>query len=470
MKFRKILLTLAAAAAFPCIALAGVTSYSTTPANNNSAPPNGAPEGMTPGSVNDVIRQVMTDIAVEAQKNQVKMLGSVAGTNTITGSMSPALTSYSDGMLVVFNPAATNSGAVTLNVNSLGAVTVNKLLNGASTALVANDLVNGVPALVVYDSSASAFRLINPYSGEWSAGVLASDIARLSQQNTFTALENIFSSGAPQVEWNETDAAANNRLWKCFAQGEAFTCAATDDADSVDTAWLGVQRTGTTVDSIALAATSITLNGVASSDFARLSQANTFTGGTNIIQAAGIGQIALRDTTAGSDEKGYSWRSAGGQLFGFLLNDAGSALTQWVTVSRSGTTSTGVNLQATTVQVNGQNIRDAAILTSGTLPVARGGTGTTTSTGTGNVVLSASPTFTGTVTGGTFSGTHTGDGSGLTGLDAGDISAGTLAIARGGTGQTDGTARNITGKAGVTKTLSTSTPSGGSDGDIWYRY
>lgn len=32
------------------------------------------------------------------------------------------------------------------------------------------------------------------------------------------------------------------------------------------------------------------------------------------------------------------------------------------------------------------------------------------------------------------------------------------------------TTRNITGKTGVTKTLSTSAPSGGSDGDIWYRY
>lgn len=35
---------------------------------------------------------------------------------------------------------------------------------------------------------------------------------------------------------------------------------------------------------------------------------------------------------------------------------------------------------------------------TGTLPVANGGTGVTTSTGTGNVVLSASPTFTGTLT------------------------------------------------------------------------
>ena len=39
---------------------------------------------------------------------------------------------------------------------------------------------------------------------------------------------------------------------------------------------------------------------------------------------------------------------------------------------------------------------DAADITTGTLPVARGGTGVTTSTGTGNVVLSASPTLTGT--------------------------------------------------------------------------
>lgn len=36
--------------------------YSTTPANNNSAPPNGAPEGMAAASVNDTMRQIMADI------------------------------------------------------------------------------------------------------------------------------------------------------------------------------------------------------------------------------------------------------------------------------------------------------------------------------------------------------------------------------------------------------------------------
>lgn len=48
---------------------------------------------------------------------------------------------------------------------------------------------------------------------------------------------------------------------------------------------------------------------------------------------------------------------------------------------------------------------NASNINSGTLAVARGGTGVTTSTGTGSVVLSASPTFTGTVTAATLNAT-----------------------------------------------------------------
>jgi O-glycosyl hydrolase len=39
-----------------------VSDWSTTPADNNSAPPNGAPEGMAPSSVNDIMRKMMADI------------------------------------------------------------------------------------------------------------------------------------------------------------------------------------------------------------------------------------------------------------------------------------------------------------------------------------------------------------------------------------------------------------------------
>lgn len=67
----------------------------------------------------------------------------------------------------------------------------------------------------------------------------------------------------------------------------------------------------------------------------------------------------------------------------------------------------------------------------GTLPVANGGTGVTTSTGTGNTVLSASPTLTGTVTAATVAATTvTGDGSGMTSLNGTNVSTGTVAASR----------------------------------------
>ena len=73
-----------------------------------------------------------------------------------------------------------------------------------------------------------------------------------------------------------------------------------------------------------------------------------------------------------------------------------------VTINQEGRTTSGTTLSAADIP----NL-DTSKLTTGTLPVARGGTGVTTSTGTGNVVLSTSPTLTtpniGNATGGTLS-------------------------------------------------------------------
>ena len=322
------------------IGTAAVQDWSTTPASNNAAPPNGAPEGMAPGAVNDVMRQMMADIAVEAQVNRVKRLNSVSGTNTITASMTPSLTAYSAGMVVVLQPAGNNTGATTLNINSLGALDVQKY---DGDALISGDLVTGVPALLVLDSGGDDWILINPQSNDVSAAAILS------------------------------------RLLTVDGAGSGL------DADLLD------------------------------------------------------------------GQSGAYYQNAG-------------------------------NLNA------------------GTLAVARGGTGVTSSTGTGNVVLSASPTLTGTVIAATINATtlqqggsgvwtaaNDGAGSGLDadlldGLSsasfaaashthaASAITSGQLAIAQGGTGNANGLARNITGKAGVAKTLSTSAPSGGSDGDVWYRY
>jgi hypothetical protein len=83
--------------------------------------------------------------------------GTTAGAaNTYTVSLSPALTAYAAGqeIEVIFN--ATNTGASTLNVNSLGAKAITYL---DTTALVGNELYAGIPYKLFYDGT--RFRIIS---------------------------------------------------------------------------------------------------------------------------------------------------------------------------------------------------------------------------------------------------------------------------------------------------------------------
>lgn len=89
-------------------------------------------------------------------------LTSVAGTNTVTATLAPALDGdgLQDGMRFGITWAATNTGAVTLNINSGGAVSV---LDAEGNALSAGDLASGLRSEIEY--VASAFRVITPLAG-----------------------------------------------------------------------------------------------------------------------------------------------------------------------------------------------------------------------------------------------------------------------------------------------------------------
>jgi hypothetical protein len=92
----------------------------------------------------------------QVQSTAAKLIASVAGVDTVTGIMSPTLTAYAAGQLFYFVAAGANTGAVTLNIDGLGAKTVTR--DGA-TALAAGDINSGEIVVVIYDGT--RFQMIN---------------------------------------------------------------------------------------------------------------------------------------------------------------------------------------------------------------------------------------------------------------------------------------------------------------------
>lgn len=88
--------------------------------------------------------------ADQLQNSSLSWLTGTAGADTITAAASIAPSAYAAGQSFRFVAAGTNTGAVTLNVNSLGAKSVTK--NG-SVALVAGDIVTGAVVTVTYDGT-----------------------------------------------------------------------------------------------------------------------------------------------------------------------------------------------------------------------------------------------------------------------------------------------------------------------------
>lgn len=149
--------------------------------------------------VGDASARTHYAVVGQIQDGDYTVLGSVAGTDTITASASPAITAYAAGQVFRFVAVGTNTGATTLNLNSVGAKTIQKL----GSALVAGDITTGDGVLVQYDGT--QFQMLSPArtpvltAGGIATAALADNAVTLAKLEDGTEGDTLYygASGAP---------------------------------------------------------------------------------------------------------------------------------------------------------------------------------------------------------------------------------------------------------------------------------
>ncbi len=142
-----------------------ISDYSSTAGSNTSTPPNGAPENMAPGDVNDVIRQQMADHRLQWNDGQwfeykdgtANGVGSFVGSNQFKITGNDATSHYHIGRRVkIVGISGTVYGSITAVSYGLGATTVTidaSLTNEALTvysSLLSSDN-DAIPREVIQD-------------------------------------------------------------------------------------------------------------------------------------------------------------------------------------------------------------------------------------------------------------------------------------------------------------------------------
>lgn len=112
------------------------------------------------------------------------LFGSTAGTaDAVTLTLTPTLTAYTHGMVICIHNTTAINAAATINVDGLGAKAIYKYAGGSAVAVEANDMKALYHHILVYDSDAGVFLLVNPVNGTLTAA------AQTEVQNFFSATD-----------------------------------------------------------------------------------------------------------------------------------------------------------------------------------------------------------------------------------------------------------------------------------------
>jgi len=139
-------------------------NWTETDGSNTSAAPDGAPEGMAPSGLNDVLRAHQGAVKRWYNWTIPKVTGGISTAYTLSYSVAPG--ALVDGMTHLVQFHTGNGNAPTLNVNSLGAIPLQYYSAGAWRAVPANLFNGDWICRVAYNIAAGAYRLLMPGAPE----------------------------------------------------------------------------------------------------------------------------------------------------------------------------------------------------------------------------------------------------------------------------------------------------------------
>jgi hypothetical protein len=269
-------------------------------------------------------------------QGNVASLVSVSGIDTITGSMSPTLTAYSTGAMYWFVASGTNTGAVTMNIDALGAKAVTR---DGSTALIAGDIVSGQVAVIVYDGTRFQLQKANAFGTLTATTINTTNLTATGTVNlTGATVSNGGSVTTIDINGGTVDgvtiggaAAGAGTFTNLTASGTVnFTGATVSNLGSVTTADIN----GGTVDGVTIGGAS-----AGAATFTNLTASNTinFTGAT-ISNGGSVTTIDINGGTIDGAVIGGASAAAGT----FTTATVGAGTVGAPSLTTTGDTNTGI--------------------------------------------------------------------------------------------------------------------------------
>jgi len=313
------------------------TKYSLTPADNNAAPPNGAPEGMLPSAVNDTMRDMMAqirDVGDGIRGGTYTMTAPVITGGSINNTPIGATTA-STGRFSTLTNAALTSGRVTYaGTSGVLQDDADFTFNGTTVTMANDASISGLTVGKGGNSAAQSTAVGNQaLLNQTGAGDFNTAIGYFAGKSITTGAQNTVIGRLTM--WNSAGVTGNSNT----AVGINTLGTLTSGSYNVVVGENSMRISTTATYNAALGYGTLYANTTGSNNVAVGSQAlnDNTTGGTN----TALGGSALYSNTTGSNntavgyQAGYSNTTGAsnvyiGHLSGYTSNPSGSSFNVFV--------------------------------------------------------------------------------------------------------------------------------------------